>query len=487
MTPLKVKLIPEAERFMKDLSVELFFDEGERPCARYRHPTRGGWETVAVGSEALAALVRNHLVIKKGKAPKKPEVEAVTASLAAFMQYGPSPGRRNTSLRVAAEGDSLFIDLADDARRVVTVTANGWNVGQDCPVAFVRRPGMEPLPEPQRGGSFADLLGVLPQSLGDAQKHALVGWLLAAAHPGFPKPILYLRGPMGSGKSVLARRLRALLDPSAAPLGGTRASARDQSIAACNSWVQGFDNLSRLSLDQSDALCRTTTGDSHRAKKNYADMDEVFQQFRRPIILTSISDVVTKADLLDRCIPIELDRISGGDRRLEAELDEQFERDRPRLLGIVMDAIAAGLRTPPDRSLAGASRMCDAVVWAERCFQGLGLPPRKFADAVRDAQAGSITDPLKAWAPWPFLRKLLTERKTITTTARQLLLELNTAAEASVAPLDFGWPKNESMLGGKLRELTSALEAAGVRMVNSKSGDVRRITLQLVADSDLAV
>ena len=54
-------------------------------------------------------------------------------------------------MRVAADGDDLYIDLADADWHAVRVTAAGWSIVQSPPVRFRRSAGMRPLPFPERG------------------------------------------------------------------------------------------------------------------------------------------------------------------------------------------------------------------------------------------------------------------------------------------------------------------------------------------------
>ena len=67
-------------------------------------------------------------------------------------------------------------------------------------------------------------------------------------------------------------------------------------LAAKNSRVLAIDNLSHLSGDQSDSLCRISTGGGLSARKLYTDEDEVLIQYCRPIILNGIGDVVARGD-----------------------------------------------------------------------------------------------------------------------------------------------------------------------------------------------
>src|SRR5262249_6884914 len=68
-----------------------------------------------------------------------------------------------THTRVAAHGDAIYLDLADDERRAVRIDAHGWAVIESSEVPeqikFRRTSRMLPLPIPVPGGNLAELRG----------------------------------------------------------------------------------------------------------------------------------------------------------------------------------------------------------------------------------------------------------------------------------------------------------------------------------------
>jgi ABC-type antimicrobial peptide transport system ATPase subunit len=49
-----------------------------------------------------------------------------------------------------------------------------------------------------------------------------VAWLLGALRAGGPYPVLAIAGEKGSAKTVLSKLLRAVIDPSVAPVRAAR-------------------------------------------------------------------------------------------------------------------------------------------------------------------------------------------------------------------------------------------------------------------------
>jgi hypothetical protein len=80
---------------------------------------------------------------------------AVNAAIDEFeMRAICSRSTREVHVRVAADGDDIYIDLGDADWHAVRVTAAGWSIVQNPPLRFRRSTGMRPLPFPVRGMSI---------------------------------------------------------------------------------------------------------------------------------------------------------------------------------------------------------------------------------------------------------------------------------------------------------------------------------------------
>jgi hypothetical protein len=103
--------------------------------------------------------------------------------------------------RLAGREGKVYLDLARPDWSVVEVDPSGWRIipAHEAPVRFRRGRYQKPLPLPERGGSLAPLLELLP--LRERRDVALVlGWLVGALSPQGPYPILVLAGEKGSGE-----------------------------------------------------------------------------------------------------------------------------------------------------------------------------------------------------------------------------------------------------------------------------------------------
>jgi hypothetical protein len=191
---------------------------------------------------------------------------------------------RAVYVRVARLDGRMYLDLADDLWRAVEIDAIGWRVIEEPPVRFKRPNGMLPLPAPVRGGSLAKFRLLLNVS-SETDFVLLIAWLLAALRDRGPYPLLVFSGGEGSAKSTASEMLRSLVDPNIAALRALPRDDRDLYIAATNSHVLAFDNLSALPIWISDTLCRLATGGGFAVRQLYTDGEEVLFNANRPVIL----------------------------------------------------------------------------------------------------------------------------------------------------------------------------------------------------------
>src|SRR5260370_31033656 len=113
----------------------------------------------------------------------------------------------------------------------------------------------------------------------------VVAWLLGALRAGGPYPVLTIAGEQGSAKTVVSKLLRALIDPSVAPVRALPRDERELFIAASNGHVLAFDNLNGLPPWPSDTLCRLPSGGPLSTRRLFTEQAEILFAAARPCIL----------------------------------------------------------------------------------------------------------------------------------------------------------------------------------------------------------
>jgi hypothetical protein len=246
-------------------------------------------------------------------------------------------------------------------------------------------------------------------------------------------------------------------------------------IAASNAWVIGFDNLSGLPADLSDALCSLATGGGFATRELYTDADEKLFSSMRPVIVNGIEELATRSDLLDRSITLTLPVIPDDDRREEDLLWQRFGQVQPRVLGALLDAVATAMANKSKIRLTSKPRMADFAVWVVAAEPFLGWPNGAFLESYLDNRAAANTAALDESVLAPLLLKLLDGRSNWVGTAGVLLVELETLADEKTRKRR-DWPSSPRKLSGDLRRLAPNLRrGAGLEVrFDREPGKARR-------------
>ena len=368
---------------------------------------------------------------------------------------------RVVNIRVGGLDGHLYLDLCDETWRAVEIDASGWRVIDSAPVRFRRAAGMQALPAPVRGGSVQALRAFL-NVRSDSDFVLVIAWLLACLRNRGPYPIMALSGEQGSAKSTFSAIMRALVDPNTAPLRALPREDRDLFIAANNGYVLAFDNVSALPAWISDTLCRLATGGGFAVRQLYTDQDEILFDACRPVILNGIEDIVTRPDLADRALFLTLEPIPEERRRPEAELWAAFEIERPRILGVLLDAVVEGLKRLPETHLPKLPRMADFALWATACETAFG-PTGTFSSAYSGNRDAAVEDVIDADPIASALRAVMATQTEWTGTASDLLSALAEAVDERVTKTKT-WPDTPRALSGRLRRAATFLRKIGIEI-----------------------
>jgi hypothetical protein len=267
---------------------------------------------------------------------------------------------RTVHVRVGELDRALYLDLCDAAWRAVEIDKDGWRVVDRPAVRFRRTPDMLSLPEPERNGSVDGLRKLLNISGDDDADFVLaIAYELACLRGKGPYPVMVIIGEQGTAKSVRSALLRRVVDPSRPALRSLPRDERDLFVAARNRHVLAFDNVSRLPVWLSDALCRIASGAGFGTRGLYTDDEEVLFDGARPIILNGIEDTVERPDLAERSIFSTCEPIADENRLSEDEVREAFAATHPSVLGALLDAVSIGLRDESEIRPPKLPRMAD--------------------------------------------------------------------------------------------------------------------------------
>lgn len=402
---------------------------------------------------------------------RTPSASAVKAAITALADLASMADEVPVWLRSASHNGKIYIDLGDDSGCAVEVDEQGWRLVPFPPVRFIRSNLGLPLPRPRRTGDL-DLIRDLLNLPDDASYQLLMTWCVAALMPAGPYPLIAIGGEQGSGKSLLAGILHDLVDPSRLPLRALPRNERELYIACANTHLLAFDNISTMSDWLSDAFCKVATGGGMALRQIFTDDGEVYFQAVKPIILNAIEDVVTRPDLADRAIVLNLPAIPEAKRIDPAEFAARFETCRAVVFGALLDLISFALaRVPtlkPDRlpRMAGFARIGIAI---EDCFGTPGCFMEAY-DANRAISSSIIAehDPLVA-----AIRTFAATQAVWQGSATDLASRL--------APLVLPPRRLEpAAIGGHLRRVAPVLRASGIALAFTREGKSRDRVITII-------
>ncbi len=389
--------------------------------------------------------------------PAPGEFQSFVCHLEAVAAQAAGAERIPVHHRVEARSDRIRLSLADPDGQYIEITSNGWALSRRGGAHFHACDSAIDLPEPVESPDPAVPLQTLRSCLNlaaPADWRRCLAWLLAAMRPIGQLPVLILQGPPRSGKSFIARALRAVIDPDHLPLHTPPTTPRQLHLLAQRHYVLAFDHVSTLPASVADALCRLSSG---IAIPDASDLSSASQtdapraRTRRPTILTVADRWTCPPDLAARALVVHCPAIPDGDLRSEEHLTRIFEPALPAILGALCTAASTALREYENAELPQGS---DASAWASAAAPALGCTAEEMRDAFHEPP------PLHPFVA--ALRDFLTQNHAFSGTASELLDHLPAAP-------GFTSPKGVSQQL-RLHALTLAGDAIDVRFTRAPRG-----------------
>lgn len=451
---------------------------------------RTAYATIPIGDHLETWAIRGtnfrhwvtQLLFEENDGAKAPSSQAVHDAVLTCEALAIYRGQeRPVHLRVAPLDNGIVLDLGNARWEAVHITPRGWAVTNEPPVRFIRSAGMQALPHPEHGGSIEALRPFLNVRNEDCWR-LLVSWLVMAFRPYGPYPVLGLHGEQGAAKTTAGRILRSLVDPNRVLDRTTPHDERDLAISARNQWVTNLDNLSHMPDWLSDALARMSTGAGLSTRRLYTDTEEVLFYAQRPVLINGITEVITRGDLLDRAVLIELLAVSPSSRRRETELWPAIDEARPGILGGLLDAVATALGRESSVVLKSYPRMADFAQWVVAAEPALGWPEGGFLAAYLGNRAETHELALGVSPVAAAVREFIASCKVWTGTATELLDILTVRVGEEVSSRR-AWPLMPKVLSDDLRRLAPNLRAVGVH-VRFTRGRQRLLDLSLDDQAD---
>ena len=370
--------------------------------------------------------------------------------------------------RCATVDNCIYYDLKDDSCNVVKVSRDGWEIIKDPPVIFARTKTMYRQVTPERNGN----LDILDKWFRYKDENHLILQkviLVASLIPNIARPIQVLHGEKGSSKTSTMKLVRDIIDPAIVPVVSIPKTIDDLAVYISKNYVPCFDNIDTISNQVSDLLCIAVTGGGHTKRKLYTDDEEQVMFFQRFIVLNGINVVATRPDLLDRCILLELERIPPNERKEEKVLREEFEKDKPIILGAIFETLSKAMSIYDQVELNNLGRMADFTRWGYAIAEVLGIGGDKFLEAYLNNQNNANIEALESHPVGFAMYKFMEDKTVWSGSPTKLLSELEIVAGfENIDTTNSNWAKTPNVLSRRLNEIKSNLLDVGIEFERSK-------------------
>ncbi len=414
-----------------------------------------------------------------------PSGEAIRSVIAALEGRARFEGEKIIlNNRSAWKDNEIWYDLTNDSWQAVKITPSGWEISDEPPILFRRYSHHRSQVTPMHSGDASLIFNYVNITNPDHRLLLLV-YIISCFVPDIGRAILIIFGSQGSAKSTLSKILRRIKDPSLLEVLSLPSSVKELiQILDHNDFVL-FDNVSHVSEEISDLLCKTATGSGFSKRILYTDDEDQICNFKRSVGLNGISIVTTRADLLERSILIELERIESRDRKSEIEINENFERDLPTILGGIFDTLVKAIQiksTINAKDLA-LPRMADFALWGCAISEALGFKKEDFLSAYQRNIEQQTWTTLNENVVGSAIISFMSDKNKWSGTASELLQKLTTTAFVEdINIFEKYWPKGSNILMRRINEIKVPLKEAGIVFKSTSDGKIREVTLMKISE-----
>ena len=392
----------------------------------------------------------------------------VMSNLEARARFGNSEHGNNEPVtlynRVAKVNNDFWYDLTNPTRQAVEITKEGWNVKQP-PTLFKRYTHHITQVMPERGGNVWDIFNYIPLK---KNKLLFLCWLTTCFIPDIPHPLTVFYGEQGAAKTTTNLIIRSLVDPSMMETMKLQTDLRSLHVNLQQNWFLPFDNVSKISCDVSDELCKGITGDAISDRQLYTNDRSVIFKYMRCMSINGINNVVLRPDLLDRSILFHIDRISEENRKELSKIKGEFAQSKPKILGGIMDTLVDALKIYPTVELKDLPRMADFTRWGYAIAEALGGTGQQFLDEYEETRKNQNEEVIDADPIASLMLDFMNDRTEWSGKVSDLHTELsNLALKQNINTRSKKFPTQPNQLSRHMKSIISNLKVAGIQYISN--------------------
>jgi hypothetical protein len=221
----------------------------------------------------------------------------------------------------------------------------------------------------------------------------------------------------------------------------------------------------------SDLLCCAITGDGFTKRQLFTDDDDVIYSYQRALLFNGINIAISKPDLLDRSLLIQLERPPDSERKKEKELWGDFYAVRPAILGAIFTRLSNAIRNYDSVQTSQLPRMADFAQWAMAATGEVKQFLADFKINVSRQNSEAVAESVVATVLLDWLK----DKSEWSGQPHELHAALRDHLQV-VQINDKQFPATPAALGKKLREIRPNLLALGWKVFFASGGD-RLVTI----------
>jgi len=195
--------------------------------------------------------------------------------------------------------------------------------------------------------------------------------------------------------------------------------------------------------------------------------------------ITGINLVAEKADLLDRSLILQYQRIPDNKRLSEKEFWKRFEDEKPYILGALFSTLAKTLEISETIKLKSKPRMADYARYAASAAIALGNNAEDFIEAFNENINRQNRAALESSSVAQVIIEFMKEKhswKGASSDLHAVLRELAEKKGLQIGGSD-GFPKSSNWLWRRIMQVRPNLSALGIKAIKKETADSSIIIL----------
>jgi hypothetical protein len=283
-----------------------------------------------------------------------------------------------------------------------------------------------------------------------------IAWAIKSFYPIGEYPILAVLGEReGVGKTTFCKFLSLLIDPTITPIKTFPKTVDDLLVLAKENFLLVLDNLSYIDETTSDVLCQLSTTGSLSKRKLYTDYDTIDYLIKRPIVINSIFNILTRRDLRRRSIVLELKKPKNY--KSLKQLQEDFDKLAPLMYSYFVLCVQEALKEKTiDLPLLDLADFCE---WVAKAHPVFFFSPKEFVNTLKENREEIATELLESNLLVPIIQEQTSLLGLWQTTAKELLQILK-----QKYPHEKHLPTTPNQVGKEIKKIASDLEALGIKV-----------------------